>query len=737
MGLERTDNRSWLNSRTAIAVVLALASFLTDYADLAAVIGMGLVFRLGSLPVALLWAWKQVAPLLPVSPLLPYLVAGVLGGAGVFALAKSLSVPLDLPAASKAITGIARRLSANSSSQAIYPPPAIKFQLRRPIAEVDMGMPDMMGGETVVVTADLIALALGLAGGVVFLRFPLAGAGCLMLATAVLQFQERLPVSWGALLAGAAWLAATPGLPWLAAVGIAGLVVFAPTPAPELPMPIPEPEEPSDPAEVWAREIQGRLEDMVARLFPDSEQGIRVVYLGRQGLQEAFGIDAGGIPASQALLKQVQQAFGDLEFSVGRVPSPTGSRLALLIVNPHITPPVVSEEDFIEAAKRVPEGHLLVGFTQFGEPILVDLEAFPHGGFWGSSGTGKSVTMRSAAIGATLAKPPEEIGLFVTDPKAVSFSALDYAAIYANVVLPLGIACGIIFLLEEARRRMRAMAAVGVEKFVEYNALMKETGRPTLSRVLLIVEEMEFLQQQTAEALIGTAKKPGVLTPLLFSDDSPYTPEEREALTELLPRSFFAARTLWDVIITALRQLAAVARAVGINAQLCTQTPKAEVVPGTLRGNLSYNVAHYMPESTAGVMRSLLGGDRDIMPWNVPVGIKGMFVCYQGDKHTVGRGVYLPPQRAAEITAGIGRSRIGMVLFNDPQVVSPEAVRRYRRIDEAILGRQVAEGTISQEKATQILASWYDGDSIRALSHPTTLPVGLLIDVALRVPMSI
>lgn len=746
MGLERAIDRLGGSVAVVLAGALGVACLLfPEEAGLFIVGGMALVFQAGALPLVALWAWTTFAPLLSLSPTLFYLVSVALGVAEVFVLAKSLSIPLDLPAAGKAIGGIFRRLSAGQSS--MTPAPSIKFQLRRPefgamdgMGGMEMGMGMGMGGEEVVITADLIAVLLGGVGGIASTVSLALAAGCAMLALLVLQYQERQPISWGALLAGVAWLA-TPQLGyWLAGVGVVALAAYPPTKSEEPePLPVPlEPEEPPDPADEWAREVMARLEDMVARLYPpDSGQDVRVVHLGRQGLQEVFSLDIGGIPASQSALKQVQQAFGDLEFSVGRVNIGGVSRLSLLIVNPHIKPPAVGEAEFVEATKQVPDGYLLVGFTQFGEPVMIDLEAFPHGGFWGSSGTGKSVTMRSAVIGATLAKSPEEIGLFVTDPKAVTFSALDYAAIYANVISPFGIACAVIFMLEEARRRMRLMAAAGVEKFVEFNALMKERGQPPLARILLVMEELEFLQQQTAESAIGSAKKPGVLTPFLFADDSPYTPEEREVLAGLLPQSFFSVRTLWEVIISATRQLAAVARACGVNLLLCTQTPKAEIVPATLRGNLSYNVAHYMPESAAGVMRALLGGDRDIMPWNIPRGVKGMFVCYQGSTHEVGRGVYLPPQRAAELTAGFQRERMGLIILADPSVVSPEAVGRYRRIDEFVLGRRVAEGTLTQEAMMETLRRWYDGDTIRALSSPVTLPLGLLIDTALRVPMSI
>ena len=684
-------------------------------------------------PLVLVPAVPVVVEWLGMAGAVSLVIAALAGGASVVLAARSLGIPLDLPAAGKAAGAIARRL--NKPDATGMPPPPLKFRLRKPqtVDGEDSPASDFpaypgMPAEGAVITFDLIAVVVGVVAGAVALRSPAWGSVGLLVAVAGLQFQERIPPRALIPAAIAALGAYFPDLVWLFVV----LPFLSLSEAREDVEVTALPETPPDPAQVWLEGVLERVRTAASQqALPETP--VRVGHGGTEGIQEIITVDISDQPAPPAFLKRVASSFGDLEFAVGRRSVSGESRYVLLVVNPHIRPPAVTAETFISAAREIPAGQLLVGFTSFGEPMTINLEERPHLGVWGGSGTGKSVTMRTAVLGGTLFNSPTEVGIFAFDPKAVTFAGLDFASIYGLYTLPLQIVAATIVALEEARRRMRAMSAMGVEKFSEYNARSSPDQR--LALCVLAFEELEFLQQQTESSQTGTPKKPGVLTPLLFEDSAPYTPEEQEELTNLLPRTFFAQPTLWQVFINALRQLLAVARACGLHAVLCTQTPQASIVPATARGNLSCHLMHRLPESVGGVVRNVLGGDKDIMPWHIPAGVKGLFVMYP--ETTMGRGVYIPIEDVQELVRGRERPRLPLLIAQDPAIVSPEAVRRYRRIDEYLLNRQVAEGTMQPDTAAGLLERWYSNDAVRALTEGVPLPPGMMIDLALRVPMSV
>lgn len=744
MGLEGITNRiaragnvvRFAPLQVALAAgVLVAAVAVPDYLGLAILASLAPTFNYALAPFAAIFAVPYLLDALGYAPALQYVIGGALGGVALVLAAKQLDIPLDLPQAMKAARWVGAWLASRGNNTGM-PMMPVKIKLRKEPSASDgewdseglsFPMPGPMEMEETLITFDFISLLLAIASGAVATIDTLAAIAVFLFAVVGLEFQERRPLST---------------LPAALAVLIARFFPYAApittlvAPQAREPEPEPEPEEtaPPDPSQMWLEEVLSRVR-AAAQQHVLPETPVQVQYLGREGIQEMIGIDIAGQPAPPAFLKKVASGFGDLEFAVGRRTPPDGnSRVLLLIVNPHVRLPEVTREVYLEEARNTPPGQLLVGFTSLGVPIRIDLSTQPHAGVWGGSGTGKSVTMRTAIIGGTLGNSPEQVGLFIFDPKAVTFAGVDFASVYGMYILPFPITCATIVALEEARRRMRAMSAMGVEKFAEYNAKVGEND--ALALCIMAFEELEFLQQQTESSTTGGAKKPGVLSPLLFDDSSPYPPEEREELANFLPRTFFAQPTLWQVFVNALRQLLAVARACGMHAVLCTQTPQAAIVPATARGNIAVHVFHRLPESVGGVVRNVLGGDRTVMPWHLPSGVKGMFVLYPDE--ATGRGVYIPIEEIQTLTAGYTRSRLPLLITRDPAIISPPAVERYKRIDRFMLDRQIAEGTITEEQANKLMERWYTpSGELRALTEGVPLPPGMMIDLALRVPMSV
>lgn len=179
-----------------------------------------------------------------------------------------------------------------------------------------------------------------------------------------------------------------------------------------------------------------------------------------------------------------------------------------------------------------------------GSDMLADISKMPHMLIAGTTGSGKSVFMQGLIVSLLLRHRPDELELYMVDPKMVEFSC--YSPLHmCHVVTEVRDAVELLSnLCKEMDDRYRMLAAAGVRDIEEYN---RKSAAP-MKRIVVFVDELADL--------IMTSKK-----------------------------------SVENCIV----RLAQKARACGIHLVLSTQRPTVNVVTGLIKANIPTKVCFSVP----------------------------------------------------------------------------------------------------------------------------------------------
>lgn len=185
---------------------------------------------------------------------------------------------------------------------------------------------------------------------------------------------------------------------------------------------------------------------------------------------------------------------------------------------------------------------ILVGVDMDGRPVFVDLAKPEHCHILvvGTAGSGKSIWMRAAIASLVETNTPDTLRLVLIDPKHNAFTAwraspfLRSPIVFPDEMSPVEVLAG---LLEEMEARYRRMAEAEVD---DLGGLARHDRHPT-PRIVCACDE--------------------------YADLVATSDERRE-------------------IEAAIARLGAKARAAGIHLVLATQTPRREIIGGTIKANL-------------------------------------------------------------------------------------------------------------------------------------------------------
>lgn len=226
--------------------------------------------------------------------------------------------------------------------------------------------------------------------------------------------------------------------------------------------------------------------------------------------------------------------------------------------------------DRAEEFLRGRAGRFAIGEDIGGEVLLGDLAepAACHLLIGGTTGSGKSVLLRTLIASLAHYHGPGEIRFTLVDPKRVSFSSLR-TSLASHLAHPLcfdvqqavEILSGLVNEMEE---RYAAFEASGVEDLDGFNETVAPDQR--FARHVVVVDE--------------------------FAD-------------------LLATKELRESFLGAVQRLCAKARAAGIHLILATQRPDAKTVPGVIKTNLSGRIALRVPDATASrIVIGQLGAER-------------------------------------------------------------------------------------------------------------------------------
>lgn len=236
----------------------------------------------------------------------------------------------------------------------------------------------------------------------------------------------------------------------------------------------------------------------------------------------------------------------DLAAESIRIEAPIPGQRAVGIEVPNVTPATVRVSSILTSPSwqkiSGPLG-VAIGKDISGLPIVAELNRMPHLLVSGQTNSGKSVMINSLLISLLYRNSPSDLKLILIDPKHVELNIYDEIPhLLAPVITePEKCVSALKWAVAEMERRYQAMADERKRNITEYNQAKKEEGMPY---IVIVIDELADLMMRA--------------------------PREVEAL---------------------IARIAQKARAVGIHLVVATQSPRATVITGLIKGNIPARVA--------------------------------------------------------------------------------------------------------------------------------------------------
>ena len=285
---------------------------------------------------------------------------------------------------------------------------------------------------------------------------------------------------------------------------------------------------------------------------------------------------------------------------------------------------LLQDPGFCSPKKKIP---LALGKDVYGRTVIGDLASMPHLLVAGATGSGKSVCINSIISSMLLKFRPDELRLILVDPKVVEmqpYSKLPHL-IVPVVTDPKKVPNALRWCVNEMEHRYHCFAKVGVRNFEAFNkrppdAPAEEPEEPENG------EGDEALAESVAREFESQGEWPAEDDDELDLDDDGVIPERFPYIVIIIDELADLMQTVGADIETNIGRLTQKARAAGIHLIVATQTPRRQVVTGTIKANIPTRIAFQVASGTDS--RVIL--DR------------------QGAEKLVGKGdlLYLPPGSA-------------------------------------------------------------------------------------------
>ncbi|MGN0902087.1 MAG: FtsK/SpoIIIE domain-containing protein, partial [Succinivibrio sp.] len=218
---------------------------------------------------------------------------------------------------------------------------------------------------------------------------------------------------------------------------------------------------------------------------------------------------------------------------------------------------------------------MCVGVDTLGNSVVADLASAPHLLIAGTTGSGKSAGLNSMLISLLLARSPAELRLIMVDPKTVEFTQYQGLPHLLCPIItdPMSAASALAWLIKEQERRYKLLAKLRVSKISQCNDLIR-----TKNANNEVVYDPLWTPDMGGEAPI--------LKPL------PYLVLVIDEYADLAAVASSTGRKGEKSMEGMIGRLAGKARAAGIHIILATQTPRAEIITGTIRANMPSRIAY-------------------------------------------------------------------------------------------------------------------------------------------------
>ncbi len=249
-------------------------------------------------------------------------------------------------------------------------------------------------------------------------------------------------------------------------------------------------------------------------------------------------------------------------------PLPGKGTVGIEVPNPY--PNAVRIREFLEKGyddlRKIPLP-MILGKMNDGKAILRSLSELPHLLIGGTTGSGKSVCLKTIITSLVSAMSPQEMKLILIDPKQVELTAFaDIPHLWAPVVVD-GKKAGLVldWLVKEMEERYGVLSRVGATSVGTFNKMGDKKIRERLAEAAVPIEEAEQ-----------------------FPTHMPYIVTIIDELADLM-------MTGRKEVENSIVRLAQKARAIGIHLVVATQRPSSDIITGLIRSNMPSRIAFRVP----------------------------------------------------------------------------------------------------------------------------------------------
>ncbi len=257
-------------------------------------------------------------------------------------------------------------------------------------------------------------------------------------------------------------------------------------------------------------------------------------------------------------VKSIATRCSDIEYELAavghvRVEAPIPGKRAVGIEVPNAQKGIVALREVVESSEYKNSKSSMtsaLGVDIGGAVVCCNLEKIPHLLIGGQTGSGKSACLNGLIISLLYSASPDDVRFILIDPKRVEFAKYNHMPhlLFDSIITePNDAFSALKWASNEMERRYMMMAKYGCSNLGMYNELPDvKTGKSDkMPHIIIIVDEL-------ADLMLSTAK---------------HEIEER------------------------IKVISAKARAAGIHLILATQSPRSDVLTGTIKANMTAFIA--------------------------------------------------------------------------------------------------------------------------------------------------
>lgn len=215
---------------------------------------------------------------------------------------------------------------------------------------------------------------------------------------------------------------------------------------------------------------------------------------------------------------------------------------------------------------------ITLGKQANGEPKIVNLRPMPHLLIAGTTGSGKSVFVRSIISGLLFRHSPKTLRLILIDPKMVDLADFKDVPhlIMPHIIEPKKAVTSLRWAVQEMDKRYRSLSKFGAAKIEIFNEKVAGLSKDE------IAEHEKFNQEVEGQ--------PGASKDQYYFQQLPFIVIICDELADLMVSEKQNLEPL-------IQKLVQKARACGIHLIFATQSPRKEVVTGLIKTNIPARIA--------------------------------------------------------------------------------------------------------------------------------------------------